>query len=91
MAQNAEKVLADGKVRIQHVSRGWHDILCSSTTAGLVDAAGAAMADRAGEGFSYHGRIGSFGGGRYIGTVNASTKEARTAEAEGKALTQAVM
>ena len=90
MAQNASRSFDGGRVRIQHVSDGWHSILCSSAVAGMVDEVGRGIAGAAGEGFSDHGHIGGFGGGRYMGTVDAATKEARMAEATDKVLTQAV-
>ena len=79
------------KVRIQHISAGWHDILCSAPVAELVDEAGNRIADAAGDGFVYSGaRMGDFGGGRVIGFVVAKTKAARVAEATEKSLTMAV-
>lgn len=79
------------KVRIKHISAGWHDILCSAPVADLVDEAGNRIADAAGDGFVYSGaQMGNYGGGRVIGFVRAETKEARVAEATTKALTMAV-
>ncbi len=79
------------KVRIKHISEGWHDILCSAPVAELVDVAGNRIADAAGDGFEYSGaQMGNFGGGRVIGFVVAETKEARVAEATVKTLTMAV-
>lgn len=79
------------KVRIKHISEGWHDILCSAPVAELVDEAGNRIADAAGDGFEYSGpQMGNFGGGRVIGFVVAETKEARVAEATAKTLTMAV-
>ncbi|MDY5662757.1 MAG: hypothetical protein SPG07_09150 [Coriobacteriales bacterium] len=79
------------KVRIKHISKGWHDILCSAPVAELVDEAGNRIADAAGDGFEYSGALlGDYGGGRVIGFVVAKTKEARVAEATAKSLTMAV-
>ena len=79
------------KVRIKHISAGWHDILCSVPVAELVDEAGNRIADAAGDGFEYSGaQMGDFGGGRVIGFVNAETFKARLKEATIKSLTRAV-
>lgn len=45
---------------------------------------------RGGEGFRATTQVGGYGGGRYIGFVTASDKQASAAESEDKALTRAL-
>lgn len=73
-------------VRIEHISEGWRQILCSAGVKALVDSTGQRMADMAGDGYAYKEAYLSYGGGRVGGFVVADTHEARLDEARNKTL-----
>lgn len=86
------------QIKIKFNSKGFKEILCSSGVQGLVQEATSSIQSRAnanntrgGEGFAARVWMGSFGGGRWVGSVNTTDMESRTAEAEDKALSRAVM
>lgn len=86
------------QMRIKFISKGFKDILCSSGVQALVQEATSNIQSRAnannmrgGEGFDSHVWMGAYGGGRWVGSVNTTDMESRTAEAEDKALSRAVM
>ena len=79
------------KARLEFISQGFHDLLCSNEMRELVDGHGQDITATAGEGFQRHTFMGGYGGGRWVCTVRAATPEAVRAEATDKTLTKAVM
>lgn len=77
-------------MRIEFNSAGFREILTGGGVKSLVESQGNAIAARAGEGFEAGVFLGNYGGGRWICTVRAATKEARKAESENKVLSRAV-
>lgn len=83
--------------RIEFISEGFRQILLSEgchevvkqTTDEIVERANANNT-RGGEGFRASTEVGGYGGGRWIGFVSTTDKNAKIAEAEDKALTRAV-
>lgn len=83
------------EVRLQFISDGFKQILNSEGTKNLVtqtaeDIANRANANYGGDGFQPRVIQGGYGGGRWIGFVNATDKESLAAESEDKALTGAI-
>lgn len=80
-----------GSVRIELLTDGIRELLCSPEVSEACRQAAEALAAKAGDGFivSEEWRAG-FGGGRVAYTVHADTYEAMLAEAEDKVLTKAV-
>ena len=79
------------KVRIELVSAGIKQLLCSAGIAGECEKAAQGIAARAGDGFEVLPlRQMNYGGGRVGYAVHTATEEARIAEAEDKALSKAV-
>ena len=79
------------KVRIELLSDGIHELLCSAPIAGECEKAAQGIAARAGDGFVVlEMRQMGFGGGRIGYAVKADTEEAKIAEAEDKVLSKAV-
>ena len=83
--------------RIEFISEGFRQILLSEGTHELIQSTADAIAekangnnDRGGDGFVANTQVGGYGGGRWIGFVTASDKEASAAESEDKALTRAL-
>lgn len=85
------------QIKIKFISQGFKEILCSEGVKNLVTSAtsdiqGKANANntRGGEGFDAHVWMGSFGGGRWVGSVSTTDRKSQIAEAEDKALSRAV-
>ena len=83
--------------RIVFNSEGFRQILLSEGCHNLVESVTNDIADKAnanntrgGDGFRATTQVGGYGGGRWIGFVTASDKEASTAEAEDNALLRAL-
>lgn len=86
------------EIRIEFISDGFKQILESAEVHDLVQDTANEICDKAnannnrgGEGFTTNVIKGGYGGGRWIGFVKASDKEASIAEAEDKALSGAVI
>lgn len=79
------------KIRIELDHDGIRELLCSAPIAAECEKAAKKIADAAGDGFEVTStkRLG-FGGGRVGVGVEATTHEARLAEAEDKVLSRAV-
>ena len=82
-------------VRLEFDSSGFRELLLSDGVKELVtdtteSIAGRANANSGTDGFQSSVIVGGYGGGRWIGFVNATTPEAVKAESEDKALTRAV-
>lgn len=76
-------------------SDGFHQILVSEGCHNLVqqiadDIESKANANYGGDGFVARTMVGNYGGGRWIGFVSATDKNASAAESEDKALTRAL-
>ena len=79
------------KVKIELLSDGIRDLLCSQPIANECEKAAERIAARAGDGFEVLPlRQMGFGGGRVGYAVKAETEEAKKAEAEDKVLSKAV-
>lgn len=85
------------KVRIVFNSDGFRQILLSEGCHEVVKQTTDEIAERAnanntrgGEGFQASTQVGGYGGGRWIGFVSATDKNAKIAESEDKALTRAL-
>lgn len=78
------------KIEIEFISRGFRDILMSNSCQGLVMDAASNIAFKAGDGFEASTFRGNYGGGRWVGAVNATTYDAMVAEAEDSVLSKAV-
>ena len=79
------------KVRIELLSDGIRELLCSQPIAAECEKAAEKIAARAGDGFEVLPlRQMNFGGGRVGYAVKAATYEARKAESEDKVLSKAV-
>ena len=81
------------KIRIEFNSEGFKELLQSEGMRKLVSDNAKAIQQRAGgdeAGYSEHEYMGGYGQGRWVGTVEAATEEARRDEAENKTLTKAV-
>lgn len=78
------------KVRIEHLSDGYKQVLTSDELKRELERRTKAIADAAGDGFEASVFEGKFGGGRWVGMVEAKTSKARRAEAEDKALSKAI-
>lgn len=81
--------------RIEFLSDGFRQILLSDGTKQLVTETAENIAARANanggvDGFIPTVIVGGYGGGRYIGFVNATDKASLIAESEDKALTRAI-
>lgn len=80
-----------GSVRIELLSDGIKQLLCSPEVSEACRQAAEKLAAAAGDGFEVSSEWrASYGGGRVAYTVRAETYEARLAEAEDKVLTKAV-
>ena len=80
-----------GSVRIELLSDGIQQLLCSAPVAEACRQAAEKVASAAGDGFEVSSQWrASFGGGRVAYSVVAETYEAKLAEAEDKVLTKAV-
>lgn len=84
-------------VRIKFISQGFKEILCSGGVQNLITTETENIREKAngnntrgGDGFSSHVWMGSYGGGRWVGSVNTTDFKSRIAEAEDKALSRAV-
>lgn len=95
--QSEEVVGLMGQVKIKFNSKGFKAILCGGGVQGLVQSATSDIQSRAnanntrgGEGFDAHVWMGSYGGGRWVGSVSTTDHKSRVAEAEDKALSRAV-
>ena len=79
------------KVRIELLSDGIRELLCSQPIAAECEKAAEKIAARAGDGFEVLPlRQMNFGGGRVGYAVKAATYEAKKAESEDKVLSKAV-
>ncbi len=79
------------KVKIELLSDGIRDLLCSQPIANECEKAAEKIAERAGDGFEVLPlRQMGFGGGRVGYAVHAESYEAKLAEAEDKVLSKAV-
>ena len=79
------------KVRIELLSGGIRDLLCSQPIAAECEKAAEGIASRAGDGFEVKPlRMMGFGGGRVGYAVHAESYDAKLAEAEDKVLSKAV-
>lgn len=82
-------------VRIEFISEGFKQVLMSEGTKAIVTETAENIADKAnanygGDGFKPSVIRGNYGGGRYVGFVNATDKGSLVAESEDKALTGAI-
>lgn len=83
------------EVRIEFISEGFRDILCCDGTKELVksvtdEVCSNANSASSGTFTSEVTMVPGWGGGRWIGNVDASDKQARIDEAENKVLTGAI-
>lgn len=86
------------QISIKFNSQGFKEILCSGGVQELVSEVTSNIQDnanmnneRGGEGFDAHVWMGSYGGGRWVGSVTTTDHKSRVAEAEDKALSRAVL
>lgn len=80
-----------GSVRIELLSDGIKQLLCSEPVSEACRQAAERLASAAGDGFEVSSQwMASYGGGRVAYSVRAETREAKLAEAEDKVLTRAV-
>lgn len=84
-------------IRLQFNSEGFKQILLSEGCKTVVEQTTAEICEKAnannahgGEGFKATTQVGGYGGGRWIGFVTASDKNASIAQSEDQALTRAV-
>ena len=85
------------QIKIKFVSKGFKEIVCGDGVQSAVRDAtetiqGKANANnsRGGKGFSANVWMGSYGGGRWIGSVTTTDRKSMVAEAEDKALSRAL-
>jgi hypothetical protein len=85
------------QIKIKFISQGFKEILCGGGVQSVVQNATDMIQQKAnannargGEGFEAHVWMGSYGGGRWVGSVNTTDYKSRIAEAEDKALSRAV-
>lgn len=83
------------EVRIEFISKGFKEILESEGTRNIVSQTAESISSKAnsnygGDGFQASVIKGNYGGGRWVGFVNATDKESLIAETEDKALTGAI-
>jgi hypothetical protein len=78
------------KIRIELVSAGFREILCSQEVADLCRDTGEKIAARAGAGFKYDPMMLNYGGGRQGGFVVADTYEAQLSQATDKVMEAAL-
>ncbi len=78
------------KLRWKFQSSGFRQILTSGGTQAMIRSIGARVAAKAGPGFERREIRGGFGGGRVIGFVSSTTRQAREAEATDKVLSKAI-
>lgn len=85
------------RTQIQFISDGFKEILLSEGTMSLVQSAAETIRERANanisedsEGFSAKVWQGSYGGGRWVGSVTTTDGASMRAESEDKALSKAV-
>ena len=86
------------QIRIKFISQGFKEILCSDGVQNIVTEITSNIQDKAnanntrgGKGFKANIRMGDYGGGRWIGSVNTTDRKSKIAEAEDKALSRAVL
>lgn len=86
------------QTKIKFNSQGFKEILCGDGVQNLVATVTSNIQDianannlRGGDGFDAHVWMGSYGGGRWVGSVSTTDRESRIAEAEDKALSRAVL
>lgn len=84
-------------IRLQFNSEGFKQILLSEGTRKVVEDTTEQICEKAnannahgGEGFRATTQVGGYGGGRWIGFVTASDKNASIAQSEDQALTRAL-
>lgn len=84
-------------VRIEFISEGFKQILTSEGCHDIVEKTTQEICEKAngnnargGDGFVASTQIGGYGGGRWIGFVTASDKNASAAQSEDQALTRAL-
>lgn len=83
-------------MRIEFISQGFHDILCSPGVHDLVDSKAQEIKARAdsaapeSQGFEVNTIVGGYGGGRWVSFVQTTDKASMIAEAEHNALTGAI-
>lgn len=89
--------MASKNIRIQFNSDGFRQLLLSDGIRQVVQDTAEEICDKAnannergGTGFSASTQVGGYGGGRWIGFVSATDKNASAAESEDKALTRAL-
>lgn len=85
------------QVKIKFNSQGFKEILCSDGVKNLITIETTNIEEKAngnnirgGDGFKSHVWMGSYGGGRWVGSVNTTDLKSRIAESEDKALSRAV-
>lgn len=84
------------KMKIQFISQGFHDVLCSDGVRECVEAQAQeikAKADAAAgesEGYKVTTMMGNFGGGRWVSYVQTTDRASMLAEANNNALSGAV-
>lgn len=85
------------QIKIDFISDGFKQILCSSGTQAAVESAATAIQTKANAnlkedsvGFSKHSWLGNYGGGRYVASVSTTDGASMRAEAYNKALSRAV-
>ena len=86
-----------GITKIEFIDAGFKAILTSDGCHEVIEQTAQQIADKAnannsrgGEGFQASTQVGGYGGGRWIGFVSATDKNAKIAESEDKALTRAL-
>ena len=85
------------QTKIKFISKGFKDILCSDGVRNIIASESSNIQQKAnanntrgGDGFDSHVWMGSYGGGRWVGSVNTTDLKSIVAEAEDKALSRAV-
>lgn len=85
------------ETKIEFISDGFHDILCSdgvkelvTETASRIQSEANAGIEGESEGFSNKTWMGGYGGGRWVASVSTTDKASIIAESENKALSKAV-
>jgi hypothetical protein len=88
--------MSKAKMRIQFISQGFHDILCSDGTKGVVEDIANGIKSRAdgaapeSEGYSVTTMMGGYGGGRWVSFVQTTGYKSKVAEAEHNSLSGAI-
>lgn len=78
------------KIKFEHNSAGWREILHSAGVRALVDDTGLKYAAAMGDGYEYFPAELNYGGGRAGGYIHTTTIEAMEDEAENKTMERTV-